>query len=308
MVLQDMELNQFDVTGTLKSMDLTSTTQDGDGLIRGNVTVEVVDGEKINNLTFNIYTRETTKKNKPNKFFAGLRTAMSEYKTIDNVGKEDADVIRISGDDGYNIYKSQNGNVRENNRFRATYMTRTNKDATQSAVLNIKAAILGFEEETNEQGESTGLTKVDAINVGYNGRVNKLVGLKVKTDLGMENYFVPGQVADLSIVLENYATVEVQESDEQAGGFGNYVSVVNTTSYTNDLLILGGAPTEDESFESEQLEEVRKELANMKAEAIERADSRESNAQPKKQSGFGTKSNNPFDNTDIQIKNSDVPF
>jgi len=75
--------------------------------IEGSVTVKTSD---TNFIRYNVKVNEMTKNNTPNSTYAGINTVMTEYKSIAQVGEEEADKVRVNGD--LNIYTSaMTGNV-----------------------------------------------------------------------------------------------------------------------------------------------------------------------------------------------------
>ena len=302
-----MNLNRFEVVGTLKSMNLIQDTKNGIGIVRGNMIIEVVDGEKINNIDINVYAPETFSKGTKNRAYPGLITAMNEYKAIDDYGREEANVVSASGQDSYNVYSTKDGDKRESNRLQLSFISRQDKNAEQKAILQVKAVIMGYDEEFNQDGEPNGMTKINAINIGYGERINKLVGLKVSNELGMDNFFQVGDVANLSVNIENYATVSETKTDSTAA-FGNFIPVVRTSTYTRQLLVSGGSYTEEEPFQPEDFEAIQSGLTQSWLEAQQR--NKDKNNTPT-QAAFGkvsSSNSNPFNATETQVKTADLPF
>jgi len=316
--LTELKTNAITVIGTLKTKELElATDRQGETIIKGRVTVEVKQGDKVNNLTLNVYNKRITKSGSVNPFFEGLVTVRNDYKALDDLQDgETADRVRVTGENSYNVYES-NGSLRESNRLRASRFTRVGNDVEDSAQGEVDAVILGYvTEEIND--EETGKLLVNAFTVGYGGRVNKLVNLKVPASLGMDDYFDENSTGRLSYDLLNYVVVKETPADESEG-FGDFHSVVQSNSYVNELLITGGKNVPDGTeYEEDQIAEALKSLRAQKEEAKSRAAQQNNQsrsdveqAAAKTENAFGSakKRTDPFaDSSTVEISDDDIPF
>ena len=121
-------VNGVKVVGKLKTKNLQYDEDDkGVALIRGNVVVEVKNGDKLNNIYLNVYTKAQTNSGKDNGFYKGFQTVLEDYKDADTYG-DDADIISVVGDISFNVYTDANDNLRQNNRIRANRFHRLGHD------------------------------------------------------------------------------------------------------------------------------------------------------------------------------------
>lgn len=296
-------VNGIQVVGKLKTKDLEYIKDDnGVDVIRGNVVVEVTKGDKINNIRLNVYTKAQTNAGKPNGFYKGFQTVESDYKDIDTYGRENADRVLVNGDISYNVYLDSNDNLRQNNRLRANRFTRVNDDPEHKedeATGTVGVIVLGYKDQTDKDGVETGETLVKAINIGYNGRVNKLVDLQVASSMNMPDYVPEQTVFEISFDINNY--VEVKKSTSESKGFGDFKNVAVKNSFTSNLEITGGSATAEVAsydFTEDQLKEAAKSLRLQVEEAKNNSASKRTENYVKHDAGF----NNALDNIKKQSK------
>lgn len=323
--LKELKGNALTVVGTLSEVSLElGTDKNNEEIIKGSIRVQVKHNEKVNVITFNVYNRKFTNKGNENKLYAGMKTVMEEYVSLQdtNGDEEKADRVSVNGDLGYNVYSPDGEVVNESNRFRATTLHRVNdkKDLEDGAFGQIPAVIESYEEELDSEDNPTGLYKVKALTVGYNGRVGRIMDLKVKDDLigDMQGFFPEGSTGMLYYNILNYVVVKKQNVDNDGGGsFGQIHEVVQTNSYVRQLLVTGGKPLDNSDLElnEEQVQKAHEELRKQRTEAISRSNGQASTpAQSGARSGFGdnnkSETSNPFanDGSQLDISDDDLPF
>ena len=323
--LKELKGNALTVVGTLAETSLElGTDSNNNEIIKGSIRVQVKQNDKVNVITLNVYNRKLTKKGTENKLYAGMRTVMEEYVSLQdtNGDEEKADRVSVNGDLSYNVYSPDGQTVNESNRFRATTLRRVNdkKDLKDGAFGQIPAVIESYEEELDSEDKPTGLYKVKALTVGYGGRVSRIMDLKVKDDLigDMQGFFPEGSTGMLYYNILNYVVVKKQNVDNDGGGsFGQIHEVVQTNSYVRQLLVTGGKPLDNSDLDlsEEQVQKAHEELRKQRTEAISRSNGQASApAQSSSRSGFGGGNNggtsNPFanDGSQLNISDDDLPF
>lgn len=95
---------RINVTGIVSEKDLKMETVDGKTKITGTVTVKTND---TNFIRFRVNAAEKTKVGGDNPAFTGLKTVMDEYKTIAEVGEDEADKVHVNGE--IRPYRGRNG-------------------------------------------------------------------------------------------------------------------------------------------------------------------------------------------------------
>lgn len=323
--LKELKGNALTVVGTLSEVSLElGTDRDNNEIIKGSIRVQVKQDDKVNVITLNVYNRKFTKKGTENKLYAGMKTVMEEYVSLQdtNGDEEKADRVSVNGDLSYNVYSPDGQAINESNRFRATTLHRVNdkKDLEDGAFGQIPAVIENYEEELDSEDNPTGLYKVKALTIGYSGRVGRIMDLRVKDDLigDMQGFFPEGSTGMLYFNILNYVVVEKRNVDSDGGGsFGQIHEVVQTNSYVRQLMVTGGKPLDnsDLNLSEEQIQKAHEELRKQRTEAISRSNSQTSApAQSNSRSGFGNSRNSesydPFanDGKSIDISDDDLPF
>lgn len=323
--LKELKGNALTVVGTLSEVSLElGTDRDNNEIIKGSIRVQVNQDDKVNVITLNVYNRKFTKKGTENKLYAGMKTVMEEYVSLQdtNGDEEKADRVSVNGDLSYNVYSPDGQAINESNRFRATTLHRVNdkKDLEDGAFGQIPAVIESYEEELDSEDNPTGLYKVKALTVGYNGRVGRIMDLRVKDDLigDMQGFFPEGSTGMLYYNILNYVIVEKRNVDSDGGGsFGQIHEIVQTNSYVRQLMVTGGKPLDnsDLNLSEEQIQKAHEELRKQRTEAISRSNSQTSApAQSNSRSGFGnsqkSESYDPFanDGDQLDISDDDLPF
>ena len=284
-------VNGVKVVGKLKTKNLQYDEDDkGVALIRGNVVVEVKNGDKLNNIYLNVYTKAQTNSGKDNGFYKGFQTVLEDYKDADTYG-DDADIISVVGDISFNVYTDANDNLRQNNRIRANRFHRLGHDdkIVQEATGTVGVIIMGYKDIMDEDGVPTGEQKVKALSLLYGGKSSTLVGLQVNSDIQMPEYVSVGTPCEISFDINNYVVVKKQK--EQTNGFGNFKDVTTHNSFTSNLEITGGQPSNYE-FTDEQLQEAVKNLRSQIEEAKNNTSSKRAENFVKHDKGF----NNFLDN------------
>ena len=284
-------VNGVKVVGKLKTKNLQYDEDDkGVSLIRGNVIVEVKNGDKLNNIYLNVYTKAQTNSGKDNGFYKGFQTVLEDYKDADTYG-DDADIISVVGDISFNVYTDANDNLRQNNRIRANRFHRLGHDdkIVQEATGTVGVIIMGYKDIMDEDGVPTGEQKVKALSILYGGKSSTLVGLQVNSDIQMPEYVSVGTPCEISFDINNYVVVKKQK--EQTNGFGNFKDVTTHNSFTSNLEITGGQPSNYE-FTDEQLQEAVKNLRSQIEEAKNNTSSKRAENFVKHDKGF----NNFLDN------------
>lgn len=317
--LNELKGNAVSIVGTLESKDISlDKDKQGNDIVKGLVRVQVKNGNKVNSFVLNVYNKKFTNAGKENKLYNGIVTVMNEYKSIEETGSEEtADRVSVNADLSYNIY-AKDGNIMENNRLRASTFHRVNGNpsAKDQAIGQITAVIDSYVDEEDSNGDPTGKTLVNAFTVGYNGRVGKIMKLKVAGDLSeqMQSFFPTGSTGVLSYDLFNYVIVEEQSVDNNSSSFGEIHEVVQRKSYVNELLISGGEmlKNEEEALDEDQINAAKVALRKQKTEAL----SNDTQSVTHK-TGFGSakpkgksNSSDPFASGggNIDITDDDLPF
>lgn len=312
---ETIELNQskntVEVTGLLKSVNFERKEINEKAAITGNAVVEVVDGDKVNNIRVEVFSYKYTKNGTENKLYKGLVTVSDDFKTIDKHGRDEADLVRVTGKLSGNAYAS-NGDVIQSTRIQGTFFNRVENE-DHSALAQVVLAINGFTDKMDADGMPTGTKNVEAYFVEYGNRIGKVVGLQVEGELAdqFEELFAKGDTTELTMKIQNYVTKT--ESAKPSSGFGVQKDL-GGGSFTSNFEIIGGSEAFQDGRElsEEEFEFVIAEYEKMlKAKETEGEGSKISKGAT---TGFGNAktggaSVNPFGGATDQAKpNGDYAF
>lgn len=294
--------NALQVIGVLKSKEVKyGVTQDGVASISLNLVITSEIDNKIHENRVRLWTKETSK------LYKSYKTVADEYKTIDEHGKENADLIKVTGSLEMNEYVSKtDGELKTVNNLKGLFVNRLdNKETVQEVGAVIECIVLGYADEISKEGMPTGRKKVNLFTVGYNNTVHELQNVFVPADVAQAftRLYQPNSTGKLFIKVNNY--VEVEENKEvvqQPLGFGvqldNMPGNNVVRNFVNELTIVGGQQPETvNKYTMEEIAEMRKlrELARNEKMVV-------SPIPPTQPSGFGSGFSgsagfeNPFDN------------
>lgn len=241
-------LNIVEIVGTLKEKNLEYyTLDDGRESIRGNVVVEVKEGDKIHNHKIEVFSMKLNQKGNISGLFKGYETVMNEYK--DKVSYPDeADRIAVQGSIDINDFMTNNGEFVSNNRISGLFFNRLAEERPDRAVGNLEVIINSKEltAQTDPSGLPTGNMVLNGYSVGYFNKkdnMNKIIPINdILISQGLyqqiKPYYLYGETVKISVALNNYAVVEKKE--EPATTFGEVVDLDITNTYVNEIRMTGG--------------------------------------------------------------------
>lgn len=276
-----------------KTLEETVDEKTGNRLIKGNLLIQTSD---TNFVKFSVWNNSKKSDHKggftseENKTFKGTETVMNEYKSIAEVGKDEATRVRVKNAQiRPNTYWNSDRNMFvEGINFSTNFFTRLkdSEELAPTATFDIEVYIDSITKETvktgDNAGEETGRVLVKGWLPTYNG-IEKIVLVAPITDdegneiaSAVESSYEKGQTVHF---FGNIVASRIEHKKEIPVKIGK-PKVEITTEYVNEFQITGSSEIEEEGvFESP-----------FKAEAIEKAiTEREINLE-KKKSETGNKS------------------
>lgn len=232
---------------TDKKMEIKTDPKTGEKHIEGTVTVKTSDK---NFITFTVYSKEKKNDKTDNKTYAGLITVMNEFRSVAEVGDENADYIRVNGQ--LNPYRGQNGN--EIIGYRGSFFNRIRNvenletDASFEVEMFIQSIVPEMGKDTDGEMSETGRLKITGWVPTYNGI--EPVDLIVPEDLAdaCENTYEPGQTVEFYGDIINNS---IEEIIEKPVAFGKPKKEVRRT-YINELIVTGGSEPYDGDEETDK--------------------------------------------------------
>ena len=231
------------VVGIVSDKKLEMKTENGVRTIEGIVTIKTDD---TNFVQMRVRCADKKKDGSENKTFAGVMTVMNEYKSIADVGEDEADRVKTSGQ--INLFRSNN-NGNEIVSYTSNFFNRIkpNQDYEPKAEFEIEMYIKSLVPEMNKEGEETGRYKI----VGWIPTFNGIepLDLIVPEELAdqVSSIYEPKQTARFcGNIVQNvtYKTIE------RPAAFG-VIKSGSKPNFINELVVTGGSPVYDAETEDE---------------------------------------------------------
>jgi hypothetical protein len=228
--------------GIVSEKDLKVVTEEGKTRIEGSVTIKTDD---TNFIRFNVRVNEKTNAGAENRTYTGIETVMNEYKSIAEVGEEEADKVRVSGD--LNIFTGQNGTSVG---YRGNFFNRLkNPDEYEpKAEFSVETFISSIVPEVNTDGDETGRVIVNGWVPTYNGIEPVKLVAEGDVAAAVDSTFEPGQTVEFYGDVVNSRVEKITEIPVAIGKPRRKVE----TSFKNELVITGASEAYEEGVSVEK--------------------------------------------------------
>lgn len=250
----------IEVVGIISEIDLEKVQENENETIRGRIKVKT---SETNTVPIDVYVNKYTKDKKENRTYAGWVTRMETYKSIADVGEEEATVVHIKrGQLRPQLYINRETlQDMKTVRYSANFMNELKgpekEEAEYKAEFHVTGYIQSMVPEFNKDGEETGRLILNIQVPTYNS-IEPLT-MFVPEDLteAVSSLWEIGQTADFDGQIVNRAIVTEKVIKRAIGK-----DLVNKEyDYKNELVLTGGSePYEEELAYSE--EAIRKALAD----------------------------------------------
>lgn len=291
-------INQFKIIGTLKTKSLEKTKVKDSNVIRGFLIIEVKEKQKVHNHRVNIYAREKTMSGNTSKQYKGFQTVMNEYIAKDD-NEDEASYVEVKGNIDYNVYKTQFGEINENNRLRTNSVHRVDKEKPQQSKAVVEVITDTYKTEM-KNGEPTGYQLVNGLTVGYKGHGIKLPNLKSKSEKDLSEIIPEHTTIKATIQLNNYIVVSEKKKTKEDLLFGDTEEeeVVENHSFVNNFR-LAVARMSEHQYSEEDIKAIKKNIQNSIKEAEAKDNKPKKKKKPEKDLLSGEQ---------IDISEDDLPF
>ncbi len=236
--LRQAENNVY-VEGILSEKSLKEELKDNVPYISGSVTIKTSD---VNFVRFNVNISSLKKDKTPNGFYSGIKTVMNEFKSIAEVGEEQADRVRVDSNDGINPYFSVKSNRTVLN-FKSNVFNRVSmEDCAPQALFSVEIYIRNIVPEMDKNNMPTNRTLVYGWLPTYNGIEE--ITLVADQDIGnaLQSSYAAGQTVKFLGDIVNNRIEKVIEIPVAIGK----PRIEKKVEYKNDMLITGVTPPYEE--------------------------------------------------------------
>ena len=258
-VLKQAEAN-IEVIGMISEIDLEKVEDNGNEIIKGRIKVKTSD---TNTVPIDVYVNKYTKDKKENKVFAGWETRMQTYKSIADVGVDEATVVHIKKGQLRPMLYVNHETLQEMKsvRYSANFMNELKgEDRAESnykAEFHVTGYIQSMVPEMDKNGEETGRLILNLQVPTYNSIEPLTVIVPEELNEDVSNIWEMGQTIDVDGDIVNRSVVTEKVVKRAIGKD----LVAKEYDYKNELVVTGGS----EAYEEDQAyseEAIRKALAD----------------------------------------------
>lgn len=217
--------NKAFVVGKLKEKKIEfKPNSTGKLMASGHLTVVVDTPTGKGEIKVKVMQNAETKAGGTNTLFKGLQTVANTYKSIQEVGEENADTIKIEGklEDG-TYYNSATDSIKEKVDIRASFINRVDASEQHCCKVMFEGVITQIMPSTN------GSLEVEIVGIGYEG-----IAVPIKAEVPSELVapfqarYTVGSTTTLNIAIID--EVELKEMQSEVGfgtGFGEKIEKHN---------------------------------------------------------------------------------
>ena len=232
--------------GIVSEKDLKEVVEDGKTIIKGSLTVKTSD---VNFIKYNVNVAAKTRNGTDNKAYPGIKTVMETYKSIAEVGEDEADRVKVTGD--INPFRSAN-TKEEIIGYKSNFFNRIKKDECDpKAEFSIELFIESIVPEMNSEGE-TGRILVKGWMPTYNGIEPVVLIADNETEdqvaSAIESMFEPGQTVKFFGEAVNNKVTKTITIPVAIGK----PKTQTKTSYLNELVITGASEAYEDGITPEK--------------------------------------------------------
>ena len=251
-IKQVQSKNEVNIVGKLLSVQ-TRSGKTGAGVPYESVTALVrvnqdIEGKsEVHEIQESIFASPYTNTGKANPIWENVKR-LKEMKTAENVGIDEADVVRLTkGNIQENYYVARNGQAYDTWQIRGAFVGKGGEKTTSLATFNVEIVIIDMRDEVNNDGDPTGRMIIKGGIVQYGGKldiVDFIVEAPDKVDYLQRNWEVNKTVRANGRIR---VTVQEEAAPTKTSSWGEVVPE-SSARIIRELIITGGddEPLDDE--------------------------------------------------------------
>ncbi|MCY9166536.1 hypothetical protein [Bacillus atrophaeus] len=293
--------NVVTIEGTLAEIRHTEW-KNGNGL-NIELDIEVAPNEVHTVKGFSKYKKDDGTENAIAK---GYQTIVSEYKSIAEHGRDEADKVRITqGKIGLNEYYTQ-GNLKSYPQLMTNFVNRldANEEFNPKAEFDVELFVKNVAEE-KVKGEETGRVNLNGYIPLYNGKVIPFTFVVSKEGSQyVEDNYEKGATVNVFGKIINY---KEQKVTTKAAAFGEDKKEITSITKREYLVTGGNDPYDEDSKNAFNPDSIKKALTEREI-YLKEMKKNENNKDDNKKSGFGGSAPNNKPSKPVEISDDDLPF
>ncbi|MCI3197712.1 hypothetical protein GXP75_18980 [Bacillus sp. HU-1818] len=294
--------NVVTIEGTLAEIRHTEW-KNGNGL-NIELDIEVAPNEVHTVKGFSKYKKDD---GTDNAIAKGYQTIVSEYKSIAEHGRDEADKVRITqGKIGLNEYYTQ-GNLKSYPQLTTNFVNRldANEEFNPKAEFDVELFVKNVTEE-KVKGEETGRVNLNGYIPVYNGKVIPFTFVVSKEGSQyVEDNYEKGATVNVFGKIINY---KEQKVTTKAAAFGEDKKEITSITKREYLVTGGDDPYDEDSNNAFNSGTIKKALTEREVYLEEMKKKSESGKENNKKSGFGGSAPNNKPSKPVEISDDDLPF
>jgi len=253
--IQTQAGNKLNLAGKLMDVQFgEGKLGDGRPYKRATVTIRVTQPiagkEETSDIQVGMFATEYTSSGGQNPAWKSLND-LALMKTAQNVGIDNASHVRLTGATlQENYFVSRNGQLIDSWQIRGSFVNEAKVADVASFVTDI--VIMGMEEETDKDGETTGRLKITGGVVQYGGRldvINFIVEAPDSVEYISRNWEVQG-----TVTVKGRIRVLSQEEEVQSSGWGEDIPETTTRVVRELIITTGDSECKEEEFAYDPVE------------------------------------------------------
>lgn len=247
--------NEVQVTGILTEKELNeSMDKNNQPVIKGTVTIKTSD---LNFVKINVYASKYTKDKRENPAFTGLQTVINEYKSVAEVGTEEATRLSVrKGQLQFRTFAGRDGNIVNAMQYSSNYFNREKNDEEPKAQINFEGYIAALTNEVDKEGEETGRLKIKCYVPLYSGIETMYVVVPAELADACESELEVGQTAEFFADIVSIVDIKKKTIQLTIGGTKTFTE----KRIVNELVLTGAVKYEEDDQKSYDRELIKKGL------------------------------------------------
>ncbi len=248
--------NKVTVIGKLMDVAMgDGTLSDGRKYNRATLTVRVTQTfggrTETSEIPVSMFAAQYTKTNKPNPGYDQIRS-LTGFKTAQNVGIDEADVVRISGANlQENNYVTKSGQLVNNWQISTSFINQTKM--SDAATFSIDVFIMDMRDELDREEEPTGRLILKGGIVQYGGRLD-VIEFIVEQPETVEYIRRNWEPNTTVTVKGRFRVTSVEETSKSSSSWGEDIPEASTRFVRELIITKGDDEPKDEEYSYDPME------------------------------------------------------